>query len=53
MQRSMLISNSFGIFSAFGRSASCPAGPGGVILMALGGQINSQSWQLTHLVLPS
>ena len=31
MQRSMLISNSLGIFSAFGRSASCPTGPGGVI----------------------
>jgi hypothetical protein len=53
MQRSMLISNSFGIFSAFGRSASWPDGPGGMILMARGGHTNSQSWQLTHLVLPS
>jgi hypothetical protein len=27
--------------------------PGGVMRMALGGQTNSQSWQETHLVLPS
>src|SRR5439155_984089 len=53
MQRSMLISNSFGIFSAFGRSAGGPSGPGGTIRIALGGQTNSQSWQETHLVLPS
>src|SRR5256885_1467528 len=30
-----------------------PPGPEGMILMALGGQTNSQSWQETHLVLPS
>src|ERR1051325_5763962 len=49
----MLISNSSGILSAFGRSAGSLSGPGGVMRMALGGQTNSQSWQETHLVLSS
>ena len=53
MHRSMLISNSSGIFSAFDRSAGFPSWPGGVMRMALGGQTNSQSWQLTHFVAPS
>ena len=53
MQRSMLISNSSGIFSAFVRSAFRPLSPGGVMRMAFGGQTNSQSWQETHFVLPS
>ncbi len=53
MQRSMLISNSRGIFSALGRSGGGPSGPGGVMRMAFGGQTNSQSWQLTHFVWPS
>ena len=52
MQRSMLISNSFGAFSTLPTSGA-PAGPGGVMRMALGGQTNSQSWQETHFVRPS
>jgi len=42
-----------GIFSAFGRSAGTPSGPGGTMRMALGGQTNSHNWHETHLVFPS
>src|SRR6266404_7379540 len=52
MQRSMLISNSFGAFSTLPASGA-PDGPGGIILIAFGGQTNSHNWQETHLVRPS
>ena len=52
MQRSMLISNSFGAFSTCAVGASAGISPG-VMRMALGGQTNSQSWQETHFSRPS
>src|SRR5258706_15274297 len=49
MHRSMLISNSLGAFSTLPASGD-PAGPGGVMRMALGGHTNSHNWQETHFV---
>ncbi len=47
MQRIMSILNSSGNFSTLAKRLSSPISPG-VMVMARGGQMNSQSWQDTQ-----